>query len=461
MQNIYKETGVLDKRAIERFFLSEEILCENASIALRDQLYKVAHKGSFVYIVCGGGNNGADGLALARKINSEYIVKVCMIADPKTPLAKQEYLRCKSAGVEFVRKIYKCDVVVDCLFGSGFRGEISPEIKSLIEAMNQSGRIKIACDLPSGVGRFFKGVAFRADYSVCMGALKLDLFSEWAKDYVGEIVVAPLGISKANYEISSNMKLLEAKDLTLPKRTKNDTHKGDFGHLSIFATSNEGSRGGASVLSALSSIAFGVGKVSVVGGSEVLPYEVMRSEEIPSECQVVVFGMGAGAVGEREFDKLHYKTCVLDADALSSQALKPFLEQNSDVILTPHIKEFASLLRICGIADLSVEEVKAKRDELLLEFCSLYPEVVVVLKGANTLIAKGSKLYVCTLGCHNLAKGGSGDVLSGMIGALLAQGEERVQASINAVLAHALASQKIKTSYGLNPMDLIEAVKYL
>lgn len=460
MQNIYKQTGVLDKRAIERFFLSEEILCENASIALKAQLEKVAHKGSFVYIVCGGGNNGADGLALARKITQDYIVRVYMLGDPKTPLAQKEYLRCKSAGVEFVRKIYKSDVVIDCLFGSGFRGEISPEMKALIEAMNQSGRIKIACDLPSGVGKFFKGIAFRADYTVCMGALKMDLFSEWAKDYVGEIAVAPLGISKSNYEVSSNIKLLEKKDLVLPKRTKNDTHKGEYGHLAILCTDNEGSKGGAGVISALSSIAFGVGKVSVVGGREQLPYEVMRSENIPNECSVVAFGMGAGVVGD-ELGKLEGYTCVLDADVFYSQAIKAFLDKNSNVILTPHIKEFASLLRICEIADLSVDEVKARRDELLLEFCSIYPEAVVVLKGANTLIAKGGKIYICTFGCNNLAKGGSGDVLSGMIGSLLAQGEDGLSASANAVLAHALASQKIATSYGLNPMDLIEAIKYL
>lgn len=461
MQNIYKQTEVLDKRAIDRFFLSEEILCENASFALKEQLAKVAHKGSFVYIVCGGGNNGADGLALARKISGEYIVKVCMIADPKTPLAQKEYLRCKSAGVEFVRKIYKCDVVIDCVFGSGFRGEIAIENRALIEAMNQSGRIKIACDLPSGVGKFFKGVAFRADYTVCMGALKMDLFGEWAKDYVGEIVIAPLGIPKNQYEISSNIKLLEKKDLSLPHRTKSDTHKGEYGHLAIVCTNHPNSKAGAGILSALSSIAFGVGKVSVVGGCGALPYEVMRDESIPNDCQVIAFGMGAGEVQKEDWEKLESKRCVLDADVFYSKDIKTFLQKNTDVILTPHIKEFASLLKICEIADLSVEEVKDRRDELLVEFCSLYPEVVLVLKGANTLIAKGEKIYICTLGSNNLAKGGSGDVLSGMIASLLAQGRDRLDASINAVLSHALASQKISTSYGLNPMDLIEAVKYL
>lgn len=460
MKNVFRDTRILDKRAIERYFLTEEILCENASNALKELVEKVTHKQSLIYIVCGGGGNGADGLALARKLQGEYRVKIFMVKDPKSSLCEREFLRCKHLGIDFVKKIYACDVVVDCLFGSGFCGEISLELKELLGVMNKMARIKIACDLPSGVGKFFKGIAFRADYTVCMGALKVDLFSEWAKDYVGEIVVAPLGISKSNYEISSNIKLLESKDLILPKRCKNDTHKGEYGHLAILRTDNEASKGGAGVLCALSSIAFGVGKVSVVGGSEALPYEVMRAERIPSECKVVAFGMGAGVI-ENELEMLEGYTCVLDADVFYSQNLKSFLQKNSEVILTPHIKEFASLLKICEIADLSVEEVKTRRDELLLEFCSLYPEVVVVLKGANTLIARGGKIYICTLGCNNLAKGGSGDVLSGMIGSLLAQGEDRLSASANAVLAHALASQKIATSYGLNPMDLIEAVKYL
>ncbi|WP_305862859.1 NAD(P)H-hydrate dehydratase [Helicobacter cholecystus] len=461
MKNIFKDTRVLDKRVIERYFLSEEILCENASNALKALIDKVTHQQSLIYIVCGGGGNGADGLALARKLQGEYRVKVFMAKDAKSPLCQKEFLRSKSLGVDFVKKIYPCDVVVDCLFGSGFCGEIDLEFKELLNVMNKMARVRIACDIPSGVGAFFKGSAFKADYTVSMGALKLDLFAEWAKDYVGEILVAPLGISSQNYEVRSNIKLLEQQDLQLPHRILEDTHKGSYGHLAVVVQNKEGSQNGAGVLCAMGAMAFGVGRCTLSGEMAYPPYEMMHSKEIPQEANAIAMGMGMVNVEEKDFDLIAQRSCVLDAGVFSSPKLKNFLYKAKNVVLTPHIKEFASLLKICEIADLSVEEVKIKRDSLLLEFCSMYPEVVVVLKGANTLIAQDAKLYICNLGKNNLAKGGSGDVLAGMIGALLAQGVQSRDAAIYAVLAHSLASRKIASSYGMTPKDLIEAVKRL
>lgn len=461
MKNIFKDTRVLDKRAIERYFLNEEILCENASNALKTLIDKVTHKQSLIYIVCGSGGNGADGLSLARKLQGEYRVKVFMAKDPKSSLCEREFLRCKNLGVDFVKKIYACDVVVDCLFGSGFCGEIDLEFKELLNVMNKMARIKIACDIPSGVGAFFKGSAFKADYTMSMGALKIDLFGEWAKDYVGEIHVAPLGLSCANYEVSSNVRLLEERDLRLPHRTLEDTHKGHYGHLAVVVQNKEGSKNGAGVLCAMGAMAFGVGLCTLSGEMAYPPYEVMHSKEIPQEANVVAMGMGMVEVSESDFGLIGERACVLDAGVFYSPSLRDFLSYAKNVVLTPHIKEFTSLLKICEIADLSVDEVKTRRDSLLLEFCSVYPEVTVVLKGANTLIAQNGKIYICNLGKNNLAKGGSGDVLAGMISALLAQGLEGKEAAIHAVLAHALASRKIASSYGMTPNDLIEAVKRL
>lgn len=468
MQNIYKETQVLDKRAIDRFLLSEEILVENASVALKNQLEKITHKQSLVYIICGGGNNGADGLALARKVNGDYRIKVYMASEPKTTLCEKEFFRAKNSGVEFVTKLYPADVVVDCLIGSGFRGELRGESAELIRAMNKMAGKRLACDIPSGVGKGFKGVAFEAHWTICMGALKMGLFCEWAKDYVGEIIVADLGVSRKNYEITSNAKLLDKQDLILPLRHKQDTHKGEYGHLSILCQKNQDSKSGAGILSALSALSFGVGLVTLVspqGELNHVPYEVMQSVNIPENSNVVAFGMGAGEIGDLRMCEGRF--CVLDADVFKSNVVKEFLDnakaqsELSKVVLTPHIKEFANLLRICCIADLSVEEVKNNRDALIGEFCAMYPQVVVVLKGANTLIAQNEKIFVCNLGGNNLAKGGSGDVLVGMIGALIAQRREPLRASIDAVLAHAIAANQIKTSYGLTPMDLIERVKNL
>lgn len=461
MKNIFQDTRVLDKRAIERYCLSEEILCENASSALKSLIDRLTHKQSLIYIVCGGGGNGADGLALARKLQGEYRVKVFMAKDPKSSLCEKEFLRCKHLGIDFVKKIYACDVVVDCLFGSGFCGEIDLSFKELLGVMNKMARIKIACDVPSGVGQFFKGIAFQADYTLSMGALKIDLFREWAKDYVGEILIGSLGICSQSYEISSNIKLLEEKDLLLPKRTKDDVHKGSYGHVAIKVGSREGDKNGACVLAAMSAMAFGAGLCTLVGNMAYPPYEIMTGELIPQEANVVAMGMGMSSLEMRDFDQIAHRACVLDAGAFYSDEIKHVLQGANHIVLTPHIKEFASLLRICGVADLSIDEVKARRDVLLLEFCALYPEVVVVLKGANTLIGQNGKIWICALGRNNLAKGGSGDVLAGMIASLLAQGYETRDAAIHATLAHALASRKIPSSYGLTPRDLIEAIKVL
>lgn len=461
MQNVFKETRLLEKRAIDKFLLTEEILLENASLGLKNVITHLTHPKSLIYIICGGGNNGADGLALARKLDGEYNVRVYMASEPKSPMCEREFFRCKSVGINFVNKLYACDVVVDCLYGSGFKGEISPLNLELLKTMNKMGRLNIACDLPSGVMQRNAKIAFRADHTVVMGALKADLFSEWAKDFIGKLWVVDLGVSRKHYELRSKIKLLEKTDLSLPYRKKLDTHKGEYGHLAILSRKSPLSKSGASMMSALSAIAFGVGKVSLVGEVENLPFSVMHSSEIPSQATALAFGMGMGEIREEDFAMCETLPCVLDADIFGYTGLKKHLNQIQNGVLTPHIKEFASLLKICGIADLGIEELKSNRLSWVEEFCSLFPHIVLVLKGANTLIARGDEMYFSSFGGANLAKAGSGDVLSGMIGSLLAQGYDPLKASISGVLAHALASEKIQTSYGLNPSDLIEAIKFL
>lgn len=461
MQNIYRETRLLDKRAVDKFLLTEEILLENASLGLKNLICQLAHPKSFIYIICGGGNNGADGLALARKLDGDYNIKVYMASEPKTALCEREFFRCKSIGVNFVNKLYPSDVVVDCLYGSGFKGVLSCEDLELIQTMNKMARLKIACDLPSGIAQRNAKIAFQAHHTAVMGALKMDLFSEWAKDFIGKFHIIDLGIPRKHYDFGSKMKLLESTDLSLPHRKKLDTHKGEYGHLAILCKSSSLAKSGASVLSALSSIAFGAGKTSLIGEVSNLPWSVMHAREIPHDATALAFGMGAGEVDEEDLNRCKNLPCVLDADVFAYAGIKKHLAQMENVVLTPHIKEFASLLKICEIADLSVDELKIDRLSWVEEFCLLYPRVTLVLKGANTIIAQGEEIYISSLGNANLAKAGSGDVLSGMIGALLAQGYKPLQAGIFGVLAHALASEKIPTSYGLNPSDLIEAIKFL
>ena len=355
-------------------------------------------------------------------------------------------------------EITSADCIIDGIFGSGLNKALSSEICEILSLANSAKSLKIAVDIPSGInksGRILGG-AFCADLTIAMGALKLALFSDAAKDYVGRIKVANLGISRSNFERGSEYFLLQKRDLKLPLRRKQNTNKGDFGHTYVVS----GQMSGAAQMAALAAHAIGSGLVSVVSDEPLNLSPILMQKSSFEHAQVVVCGCG---LGERKIDlaALRGKSCVIDADLCYESEILSLLSGNSNLILTPHPKEFCSLLKIAGIADLSVSELQERRFELARAWSEKFSGVLV-LKGANTLIARAGIIYVCDKGSAVLAKGGSGDVLAGLIGGLLAQHYSPLQASICGVLAHALAARAFaKNSYALNPLDLIEEVKWL
>lgn len=470
MQNVFKSVETLDKSAVERFHLSNEILMENAASAIEQIIdERVSAPNALIIIVCGRGDNGADGFALARRLSAKYNIKVfapeSLANRTQSDLNALQRERFEAVGGKFIDKLFSCDMIVDCLFGSGFSGEIDSQMGDLIAQMNAIGRLKIACDISSGLlatnaksieSKSDFGI-FKADITIAMGALKSAYFSDFAKDFVGEIALANLGISRANYESDSNIKLLEISDLKLPQRFEQNTHKGRFGHSCVIA----GEKEGACILSALSAFAFGSGLVSIIGEVKNLPHHIMNATQLPNNCNAIAFGMGLGAKIERyNFDFLGKIPSVIDADMFYHNDLRGILEKGN-LVLTPHLKEFSSALKILGFGEFSIREIERKKIELMMDFSSRFPNVVLLLKGANVFIAQKEKIYINTLGRNNLAKGGSGDVLSGLIVALLAQGYSLLDSAINASLAHSLASQKVQSSFGLEPMDLINVIKTL
>jgi len=355
-------------------------------------------------------------------------------------------------------EIISADCIIDGIFGSGLNKPISSEICEILSLANSAKSLKIAVDIPSGIDKLGRilGGAFCADLTIAMGALKLALFSDGAKDYVGRIKVANLGISRQNFEERSEYFLLQKSDLKLPLRRKQNTNKGDFGHTYVVS----GQMSGAAQMAALAAHAIGSGLVSVVSDEPLNLSPILMQKSSFNAARVVVCGCG---LGERKVDlaALRDKSCVIDADLCYKREILSLLNANSNLIITPHPKEFCSLLKIAGIADLSVSELQERRFELAQAWSDKFSGVLV-LKGANTLIAQAGIIYVCDKGSAALAKGGSGDVLAGLIGGLLAQGYSPLQASICGVLAHALAARAFaKNSYALNPLDLIEEVKWL
>jgi hydroxyethylthiazole kinase-like uncharacterized protein yjeF len=462
MINVFKEVTSLDKKCYEMYHMSEDLLMEHAALGLKAALPKERQK---ILIVSGAGNNGADGIALARLIATYHDSYLYLPHDVKSPMAMLQLKRAKAVGVKIIDSIEeRYDVVVDALFGSGLSREIDEETQALIKRLNNIDAYKLSCDIPSGInldGRLL-GEAFIAHKTVTMGALKEGLFSDEAKEYVGEIVVADLGVSRRDYENDSDTYLLEPTDMQLPHRIKKNTHKGHFGHLSVIA----GQKQGAAVLAAKAALAFGAGLVTVVENEPyVIPPELMSSSTHPENTTAFCIGMGLGNSYDDEylshFLLYHDKPILIDADLFYAPIMIEILKKKN-LILTPHPKEFRALLKLLGMADISVAQLQQNRFFYLREFSKRYPDVVVVLKGANTLIAQQQQLYIHPYGTNLLSKGGSGDVLSGLIAALLAQGYAPLEAAISGALAHAFSAKNFtKNSYALTPDDLIEGVKCL
>ncbi|AFV96426.1 MULTISPECIES: NAD(P)H-hydrate dehydratase [unclassified Sulfuricurvum] len=439
MQNLYREVNTLDHRAVEQFALSEPVMMEHAALSIANYIGEYFLPNSSILIVCGSGNNGADGRILARQLEGDYRVSLHYQSETHY------------------------DVIVDALFGSGLNRAINAETAEILAMLNDSTAFKIACDVPSGL--YADGTldphTFRADITITMGALKRSLFSDAAKEYVGEIRVANLGISRSRYEIPTTWHLLDPSDLSLPHRTSTSANKGCYGHLAVVC----GEKIGASVIAGSAAIRFGSGLVSLISNENVtIPYELMQSHSLPSSTTAIALGMGLGV----EFcdDEL---TClldnnlplVLDAD-IFYHPMFPQLLKRECIVLTPHPKEFTQILRLCGIADIDVTTLQNNRFTYVEQFCAAYPNTVLVLKGANVIIGKNDRFFINPLGTVALAKGGSGDVLSGLIGALLAQKYTPLDAALQGSLAHTLAARGFdKNNYALTPFDLIERVTVL
>ncbi|WQW01989.1 NAD(P)H-hydrate dehydratase [Helicobacter pylori] len=464
MLSVYEKVDALDKRAIEELFLSEDILMENAAMALERAVLQNASLGAKVIILCGSGDNGGDGYALARRLIGRFKTLVFEMKRAKSPMCQLQKERAKKVGVviktwEEKNEDLECDVLVDCVIGSAFKGGLEPFLD--FESLSQKARFKIACDIPSGIdskGRVDKR-AFKADTTISMGAIKSCLLSDKAKDYIGELKVGHLGVFNQIYEIPTDTFLLEKSDLKLPLRDRKNAHKGDYGHAHVLL----GKHSGAGLLSALSALSFGSGVVSIQAleceiTSNNKPLELVFCENFPKKLSAFALGMGLEGL-PKDFKKwLGLAPCVLDAGVFYHKEVLQALEK--EVILTPHPKEFLSLLKSVGI-NISMLELLDNKLEIARDFSQKYPKVVLLLKGANTLIAHQGRVFINNLGSVALAKAGSGDVLAGLIVSLLAQNYTPLDAAINASLAHALAGLEFKNHYALTPLDLIEKIKRL
>lgn len=501
-----KEIAEIDRMAMQDCGISGLWLMENAGRAVAKQAVCLFQMLTLdinapVVLLAGSGNNGGDALVAARLLAEEgYQTEVFLLASPENYRgnAKTNWERLGRTTVltrgmtepgaeEALREaLASASLVIDGLFGTGFHGAATGTAALMITAANECKRPILAIDLPSGVNAndgSVEGPAVRATRTVTFGWEKFGIKIDPAKQYAGRVQVADIGLptellAKIESDLHSVDKSLVAS--WLPRRQSN-SHKGTYGHVAVVG----GAYGmlGAPVLAAGGALKSGAGLVTVASVAEIMVplacrYPEVMSKLLPASQGVLseeaeadllpwvtdkTLAMGMGMGRRRETSELIYTLCcsgarglVLDADGLYALAARPldFRRAAFPVVLTPHPKEMARLLGI------STAEVQKNRLRAALRAAETFG-AVIVLKGANTLTAVGKRVYLNETGNAGMATGGSGDVLSGVIAALLAQGLSAEQAAVLGVYLHGRAGDLAKEELGEYGMSAGDLVRFL
>jgi len=495
-----------DRFTIEEIGMSSLVLMENAGrqvVAAMEAAYESRLNGR-VAVLCGRGNNGGDGFVVARTLLQRGIdASVFVIGalaevrgDAKTNLEILGRL-----GVTVVEindeqswelhfsEISQCTLIVDAIFGTGLKSALGGMMETIVADVNASAIPIVSIDLPSGLSAdtaHVIGDCIDASMTVTLAAPKLPLVLPPGEEHAGDVVIADIGIPHDvidNVE-GQHIELLtpeQLRDLIEPRAA--DSHKGDFGRVTIVA----GSRGktGAAHLSAAGALRSGAGLVTIATACSVLPIIASMAPEYMTEPleesadgtissaaverllefkqDVIACGPGLGrspAVGEFVRSLLDGATVplVLDADAITVLADDPGRlvgREDRDVIITPHPGEMARLIGS------TIDEVQANRIDVATDFATTH-RVYVVLKGHRTVIATPEgHVFINPTGNAGMATGGTGDVLTGMIAAWLAQLLDAEAACRLAVFLHGAAGDLAEADEGQVAMTATDVIAHL
>ena len=467
----------LDRHTIETLGVPGQLLMECAGRVVASRVLTERDGDAPVDVVCGSGNNGGDGLVVARHLHLQGVpVRLVLLGDASRLRgdAAANWKRAQAVGVSVAAARWRPvpgTLIVDAIFGTGLDRPVSGPAASLIRRINQQrpGARILAVDLPSGLhadtGQVL-GVAVEADCTVTLGLPKLGLALEPGRGLAGRVVVARIGIADEAAGVVHDAELWPAAAIRarLPQRPRHG-HKGTFGHLLVVA----GSRGktGAAALAAAGAARVGVGLVTIAcpeSANSILevkcteamtaPVEETTFHELAGAAEksvrdlaetrdAVVLGPGLGRADEtlalvrRLAERIH-RPLVLDADALLAFADEPtaLAERRAPTIVTPHPGEAAALLG-CTSAEINADRASAARE------LAIRTGAVAVLKGAATVIAQEKRLAVNPTGGPLLGSGGTGDVLAGMVGGFLAQGLEAFDAGALAAWVHGRAGDAL------------------
>lgn len=474
-----KEAKELDSHAIQTIGMSSLVLMERAAMSLAAHIIEKEGKEIRVLAVCGTGNNGGDGIAVARilyEMGYETAITVVGETEHMTPETKSQFLLAIHSQVPIVSlssiKESSFDILVDGIFGIGLTRKIEGVYAEIIDTMNQKEAKIYAIDIPSGVNGTtgeIMGTAIQADYTVTFGFNKVGLVLYPGCEKAGKVTIADIGFPReSKNKVRSSCYHYEPSDLPylLPKRPLR-SHKGTFGKVLVVAGSQEMS--GACYLAAKMAYCSGAGLVKAVSTENnreillnALPEVLFTTREYLKEgiewADAVVIGPGIGLSDEaKEMVQYVLDNCpvptVIDGDAIRLCAqLTDSLTDN--FIVTPHVKEMSYLTGMT-VSELQRDLIGTTKDTACELGC------ILIQKDARTIVSNGEECYINVSGNNGMATGGSGDVLAGMLGGLLAQKMEPYLAAKTAVYVHGLGgdvARKKKSVYALMASDIIEGI---
>lgn len=513
-----KEMASVDRRAIEEIGVPSLVLMENAALGVVDALTDAWPTAESALILCGPGNNGGDGLAVARHLDLRgYRLRVFLLV-PKEKLggdAEVQLRILEGLGVEveeatgeddvsdLLAACARADLVIDALFGTGLSRPLEGRFADLVEGINELPVPVLAVDIPSGLDGSKTeppGPHLRADVTVTFGTLKIAQVLPPSEDAVGRLVVADLGVPRslaeeAEPEGRQRLHLTTEDDVRACLAPRDaDAHKGTFGHVVVVGGS--AGKSGAVVLAARAAVRSGAGLVTAVVPPPLLDIldvasvesmsllldegdaEYLRQDDVAQIAEfcagddarkdAVAIGPGVGRADDawaavRRLAAELDVPVVIDADGLNALAADPskLRERGSATVLTPHPGEAARLLAGLRGEDVTSGEVQADRRAAVAELAEGTGSVVV-LKGYRTLVADPSgEIWINPTGNAGMATGGTGDVLTGVVVALLARGWDAFAAARVAAWVHGRAGDRAAESRGetgLAAGDLVDAL---
>ncbi len=481
-----KQMKEVDRDTIERIGIPSLVLMERAALAAADAAEELAGDNARILAVCGTGNNGADGIAVGRILSERGYRTTVFLAGNLEHASEEHQVQRNiaenlSVPVETDPEILEqpWDVIVDAVFGIGLGRPVEGQYRVILEQLQKKREIEgvkvVAVDIPSGIDAdtgAVMGTALKADVTVTFGFEKTGLCLYPGKGFAGSVRVADIGFSEISLTHTGwDARMIGSEDFKCMPKRRADGNKGTFGKVLVIA----GSRGmcGAAYLSALAVLRAGAGLVKVLTVPENRAVLQTQLPEALVECydpneedadvlkafaerqcdwaDVIILGPGLGQEPyvRRLVESVlsyAYVPIVLDADGLNTVAKYPGLTRyfTENIIITPHIGEMA---RLCGK---SAEELKADPLQAAKDYSGQFG-VVCVMKDAVTVTAdRDGRAWINGSGCSAMAKGGSGDVLTGVIAGLLARGMECAEAAAMGVYVHGLAGETAAGIHGEN-----------